>query len=138
MEHILRQPEGKGFTFGEMLSNSATLIQAGSETTATLLSGAVFLLCKYPETYKLLMEELTNAFESEDQLTIENTTRLPYMDAVLEEALRCYSPAVPGFPRQVPQSGATIDGQWVPGGVCVPSCLSDRPCHKLTCANRCP
>lgn len=33
MEHILRQPEGKGFTFSEMLSNSNTLIQAGPRIT---------------------------------------------------------------------------------------------------------
>ena len=122
MEHILRQPPGKGFTFGEMLSNSATLIQAGSETTATLLSGAAYLLCLHPHVLKKLVDELTEAFESESELTIENTSHLPYLAAVLEETLRCYSPAVPGFPRQVPKEGAIIDGQWVPGGVSTMPC----------------
>ncbi|PNP78706.1 hypothetical protein FNYG_08052 [Fusarium nygamai] len=115
MEHILRQPPGKGFTFQEMLSNSATLIQAGSETTATLLSGALFLLLQHPDKMKKLVNELTTAFKSDDEMTIENTDRLPYLAAVLEEGLRLYSPAVPGFPRQVPAGGAIIDGQYVPG-----------------------
>lgn len=117
MDHILRQPEGQGFTFGEMLSNSATLIQAGSETTATLLSGALFLLMLNPGKMEKLVEELRGAFERDGDMTIENTSRLVYLGAVLEESLRLYSPAVPGFPRQVPAGGAMIDGVFVPGGV---------------------
>ncbi|KAK7432902.1 hypothetical protein QQZ08_000373 [Neonectria magnoliae] len=119
MDHILRQPPGKDFTFGEMLSNSATLIQAGSETTATLLSGALHLLLQHPDKMRKLVAELTTSFASDDMMTIENTDRLPYLAAVLEEALRLYSPAVPGFPRQVPEAGATIDGEYVPGGTSV-------------------
>lgn len=118
MEHILRQPPGKGFTFREMLSNSATLIQAGSETTATLLSGALFLLVNHPDKMQKLADELTTAFMSDEEMKIENTDRLPYLAAVLEESLRLYSPAVPSFPRQVPKGGATIDGGYVPAGVC--------------------
>ncbi|KAH8683932.1 cytochrome P450, partial [Ilyonectria robusta] len=119
MEHILRQPPGKGFTFEEMLSNSATLIQAGSETTATLLSGALFLLLQHPDKMQKLVDELTTAFESDDMMTIDNTERLTYLAAVLEEGLRLYSPAVAAFPRQVPKGGATIDGQYVAGGMSV-------------------
>lgn len=117
MEHILRQPPGKGFTFAEMMSNSATVIQAGSETTATLLSGALYLLLRNPDKMQKLVDELVTSFESDDMMTIESTGRLTYLSAVLEEALRLYSPAVPGFPRQVPRGGANIDGEYVPGGV---------------------
>jgi cytochrome P450 len=120
MEHILRQPEGKGFTYDEMLSNSATLIQAGSETTATLLSGALFLLLRNPEKMQKLVDELVPAFASDELMTIENTDSLPYLAAVLEEGLRLYSPAVPSFPRQVPVGGAVVDGKYVPGGVSLP------------------
>lgn len=119
MEHILRQPEGKGFTFGEMLSNSNTLIQAGSETTATLLSGTLYLLLQNPDKMQKLVHELTTTFASDEMMTIENTDRLAYLAAVLEEGLRLYSPAVPGFPRVAPHGGATIDGEYIPGGVCI-------------------
>lgn len=120
MEHILRQPKGKGFTFGEMLSNSSTLIQAGSETTATLLSGTLYLLLQNPNKMQKLVDELTNSFASDEMMTIDNTDRLPYLAAVLEEGLRLYSPAVPGFPRVVPQGGATIDDKYIPGSVRIP------------------
>jgi cytochrome P450 len=115
MEHILHQPDA--LTFGEMLSNSATLIQAGSETTATLLSGSLFLLLQHPEKMQKLVDELTTSFDNDNEMTIENTERLPYLAAVLEEGLRLYSPAVPNFPRQVPRGGASIDGRYVPAGV---------------------
>lgn len=117
MDHILRQPIGQGFTFGEMLSNSETLIQAGSETTATLLAGALFLLLQHPDKMQRLVDELTTSFATDDMMTIENTAPLPYLAAVLEESLRLYSPAVPQFPRQAPKDGAIIDGGYVPGGV---------------------
>jgi cytochrome P450 len=102
-----------------MLSNSATLIQAGSETTATLLSGTLFLLLQNPDKMQKLVEELRGSFTSDKEMTIENTAHLTYLAAVLEEGLRLYSPAVPGFPRQVPSGGATIDGVYVPAGISV-------------------
>jgi cytochrome P450 len=120
MEHILRQSPGKGFSFGEILSNSATLIQTGSETTATLLSGVSSLLFQHPDRMKKLMKELRSSFLSDEMMTIENTDRLPYLAVVLEEGLRLYSPAVPEFSRQVPEGGAMIDGGYVAGGVRVP------------------
>ncbi|KAF2035277.1 cytochrome P450 [Setomelanomma holmii] len=119
MEHILRQPPGKGFSFQEMLSNSATLIQAGSETTATLLSGTFFLLLRNPDKMQKLVDELSSSFISDEEMTIQNTEHLTYLAAVLEEGLRLYSPAVPGFPRQVPKGGAIIDGECVPAGTSV-------------------
>ena len=135
MENILRQPPGKGFTFGEMLSNSATLIQAGSETTATLLSGALFLLLQHPQKLQKLVDELRSSFVSDAMMTIENTDRLPYLAAVLEEGLRLYSPAVPGFPRRVPKGGAMIDGGYVPEGVRSFLSLYCKFCYMNTSTN---
>ncbi|ORY69984.1 cytochrome P450 [Pseudomassariella vexata] len=45
--------------------------------------------------------------------------RLPYLDAVVLEGLRCF-PAIPmSLPRYVPNGGRTIDGFFVPGGTIV-------------------
>lgn len=119
MHHILRQPEGKGLNFGEMLSNSATLIQAGSETTSALMSGTLYLLLLNPDKMQKLVHELRTTFASEQLMTMDNTDRLPYLCGVLEEGLRLYSPTLPGFPRQVPRGGAFIDGEFVPEGTSV-------------------
>lgn len=42
---------------------------------------------------------------------------LRYLHAVCLEALRIFPPLPLGLPRQVPTSGAQIDGVFVPGGV---------------------
>lgn len=47
--------------------------------------------------------------------------KLPYLDAVVYEGLRCF-PAIPmSLPRYVPSGGRTIDGYFVPGGAIVSS-----------------
>ena len=117
MEGVLRQPEGKGLTFPELLSNSSIFIIAGSETTATLLSGAIYLLLRNPDKMQKLLDELRTTFYDESMITIESASRLAYLPAVIEESLRLYPPVAVGFPRVVPQGGGMIDGQYVPGGV---------------------
>ncbi|KAL5362983.1 cytochrome P450 [Aspergillus floccosus] len=119
MDHVLHQPEGRGLTFPELLSNSSLLIMAGSETTATLLSGAVYLLLTNPVKMQKLVNELSNAFPDGSMINIESTSRLNYLPAVIEETLRLYPPLAVGIPRIVPDEGHVIDGQYVPGGTSV-------------------
>lgn len=105
----------------EIETNAAVIIIAGSETTATLLSGATFHLLKNPETYKKLTKEIRGAFGSPEEISIASTLNLPYLQAVVEESLRMYPPAAAGFARQVPEGGRIISNHYVPGGVRVPS-----------------
>ncbi|KAI0180135.1 cytochrome P450 3A13 [Hypoxylon sp. FL1284] len=45
--------------------------------------------------------------------------KLPYLDAVVQEGLRCF-PAIPmSLPRYVPSGGRVIDGYFIPGGTIV-------------------
>ncbi|KAL4810615.1 benzoate 4-monooxygenase cytochrome P450 [Aspergillus unguis] len=118
-EAILRQPEGKGMTFPELLSNSAILVLAGSETTATFLSGVTYLLLTNPDKLQRLTDEVRHAFRSVDEITIEKTSRLSYLQAVIEEGLRFYPPVAIALPRQVHAGGAQIDGGFVPEGTSV-------------------
>lgn len=47
--------------------------------------------------------------------------KLPYLDAVIMEGLRCF-PAIPmSLPRYVPSGGRMIDGHFVPSGTIVSS-----------------
>ncbi|RJE26778.1 Cytochrome p450 [Aspergillus sclerotialis] len=119
MEGVLRQPEGKGLTFPELLSNSSIFIIAGSETTATILSGATYLLLRNQDKMQKLLDELRTTFLDESMITIESTSRLKYLPAVIEESLRLYSPVAVGFPRVVPKGGSMIDGQYVSEGTSV-------------------
>ncbi|THC98068.1 hypothetical protein EYZ11_002420 [Aspergillus tanneri] len=116
--HILKhQDTEKGMSFGELMTNASTLIIAGSETTATLLSGVTYYLLKTPNAYAKLKEEVRTAFKSDDEITLQACNQLTYIHAVINEGLRMYPPVAVGLPRIVDPQGDTIAGEWVPGGV---------------------
>ncbi|KAJ5309062.1 hypothetical protein N7508_004441 [Penicillium antarcticum] len=109
----------KGFSIPEMITNGSTLIIAGSETTATLLSGVTFLLLRNPRVLAKLQAEIRSAFATEEEVTLENCNKLEYCLATLTEALRLYPPVAAGLPRIVDAQGDMIAGNWVPGGTIV-------------------
>ncbi|CAG7916981.1 unnamed protein product [Penicillium olsonii] len=109
----------KGFSFPELVTNSSTLIIAGSETTATLLSGVTYLLLRNPQALAKLQDEVRSTFTKEEEITLENCNKLDYCLAVLTETLRMYPPVAVGLPRIVDSQGDMIAGNWVPGGTIV-------------------
>ncbi|KAJ5698446.1 hypothetical protein N7462_000451 [Penicillium macrosclerotiorum] len=109
----------KGFSFPEMITNGSTLIIAGSETTATLLSGVTYLLLRNPRVLAKLQHEIRSTFHNEDEITLESCNKLEYCLATLTEALRLYPPVSVGLPRIVDAQGDMIAGNWVPGGTIV-------------------
>jgi cytochrome P450 len=117
MSYILRYNDEKGMTRGEIDSTGAVLFAAGSETTATLLSGLSYHLLKNPTVMKKVVDEIRGAFQVEEDIKILSVGQLPYLSAVLEEALRTYPPAPSAFERIVPEGGDEICGHWIPGGV---------------------
>jgi cytochrome P450 len=96
------------------------MIIAGSETSATLLSGSVFYLGKNPSIMKRLTQEIRSAFATSQEMTFRNTSNLSYLNAVVEESLRIYPPFVTSLARIPPSSGAYVDGNWVPENVRLP------------------
>ncbi|KAH8658506.1 cytochrome P450 [Xylariales sp. PMI_506] len=119
MSYILRHNDEKGLTTREIIENANILIVAGSETTATLLSGATFKLLMNPEAYGKLVNEVRNSFTSEDEITIQAVGNLKYLSAVFEESFRMYPPVPIGMPRVVPKCGDFVDGYWIPGNTAV-------------------
>lgn len=113
----------KEISRGEMYSNAMTFMIAGTETTATALSGLTWLLCKSPDKLQKLTEEI-RGLRSPDQLTISTLQRLEYLQACIEEGLRLYPPFPIASMRLVPKGGATVCEKWVPAGVCVTALTS--------------
>ncbi len=101
----------------EIGAASEILLIAGSETTATLLCGATFCLLKNPDSLQKLTEEVRNAFSSAADMTLRSLTKLPYLQACLDEALRLYPPVPGTLPRRVMPQGDVVNGQFIPGGV---------------------
>ncbi|KAI9686690.1 MAG: hypothetical protein M1820_010577 [Bogoriella megaspora] len=103
----------------EMHMNSNLFMLAGTETTATLLSGLNYFLLKNPAKMDILVREIRGNFTSDDDMSLERLVQLKYLNACLEEALRMYPPVPVGLGRIVPADGAMIGDQWVPGGATV-------------------
>ena len=57
-----KDEDDQGMTEGEIIRTASTLIMAGSETTATLLSGVTYLLCSNPEALRKV-SNLQSAFQ---------------------------------------------------------------------------
>lgn len=98
-----------GVTEAEQLANAEILIGAGSETTATLLSGVIYLLLKNPSALSKLVEEVRSSFTKESELTFDSVNRLDYLLGCLNDALRLYPPVPGQLPRRVPKGGDQID-----------------------------
>lgn len=114
-----QEKEKQALTRAEMDSNAVVFLVAGSETTATTLSGVTYLLLKHPETYNKLVHEIRSTFKSLEEIKVDEVNKLGYLMAVLQEGLRYY-PAVPtGFPRVVPPGGGEISGHFIPEGTSV-------------------
>ncbi|TLD24226.1 hypothetical protein PspLS_06433 [Pyricularia sp. CBS 133598] len=94
--------------------NSILLIGAGSETTATALSGLTWLLSQNPKVLKKLTTEVRSAFTSTDQITSTGVNSCKYLLACVEEALRVYPPLAQPHYRIVPRGGATVNGEYLP------------------------
>lgn len=103
----------------EIKSNAVLMLTAGSETTATLLSGASFLLMRHPDVTRKLQQEIRSAFAAYDEITLERVNRLPYLIAVLTESLRYFPPVPAGFVRQVGPGGEMVSGVYIPEGTAV-------------------
>ncbi|KAH7413024.1 cytochrome P450 [Cadophora sp. MPI-SDFR-AT-0126] len=98
---------------------SGDLMIAGSDTTATGLSVAIYLLLRNPSKLELLSKEIRSTFKSEDEITMVSTNGLKYQTAIISESMRCY-PAGPETTRRVTNMGGNfICGEFVPGGTLV-------------------
>lgn len=143
-DFVSKHTEAEGYVLAttELHSNGATFMLAGTETTATELSGLTYLLLKHPAHLERLTKELRGSFSSLNDMTMTKLSRLEFLNACLEEGLRIYPPVPVGLPRRIPKEGATICGHWVAGGVssieniryvCAKVLISTRLPYKLQC-----
>ncbi|KAK1991363.1 cytochrome P450 [Colletotrichum falcatum] len=95
-------------TFDELKANLASLIAAGSETTATALSGITYYLLANADSLGKLNDEIRNEFASEAEIDMISVRKLVYMQAVISEGMRMYPAAPSGLPRRVTGDGGVF------------------------------
>jgi cytochrome P450 len=100
----------------DILTTAGSNVGAGSDTTAISLSSVMYHLLHVPACMEKLREEVKSSGITGNP-TFKETQAMPYLQAVVKEALRVH-PAT-GYPmfRVVPQGGEVLAGQFFPEGV---------------------
>ena len=107
----------------QVTSYSVTNVFAGSDTTAISLRSAFYYLLKNPAMLRKLVAEIDTAVGDRncvrEPITFAESRTLPYLQAVLKEAMRIHPAVGMLLERYVPQGGFTISGAHLPEGTIV-------------------
>ncbi|KAJ5593349.1 hypothetical protein N7537_010253 [Penicillium hordei] len=112
---VMNQKESLRLSRAEMHANSQIFMVAGTETTATALSGLLYRLLMTPEKMSIIVEEVRGAFDKGSDIEIRALEHMPYLNACIEEGLRIYPPVPVGLPRIAPKDGLLVCGEHIPG-----------------------
>lgn len=85
---VLNNHNSEALDIEDMKANANLFMAAGSETTATMLSGLMYNLLSNPDKFEKLVQEVRSSFSSEEDLTIENIQQLKYLAACFDESMR--------------------------------------------------
>ncbi|KAL1855996.1 hypothetical protein Plec18170_003863 [Paecilomyces lecythidis] len=114
---------------GEITSEVSVFMNAGSDTTAISLTHVVYYLLKNPEKLQRLREELDKHIDKDIIIpTYASVRGIAYLRACIDESLRLSPSVAFGLQRKTPPEGASVMGQWIPGGtsVSVPAYVAHR------------
>ncbi|OCL14764.1 putative cytochrome P450 pisatin demethylase [Glonium stellatum] len=107
----------------DIIVHLSTNVFAGSDTTAIALRAIIYFLIRNPDKMKKLVSQIDKAALSgklsQPIKYKEAITHLPYLDAVIKEAMRLHPSVGLLLERHVPSGGAKICGQYIPGGTVV-------------------
>ena len=101
-------------------SVASSNVGAGSDTTAISLRAMIYFLLKHPEKKAILMREIDEmavANNVKDIITFDQAREMPYLQAVMYEAMRLYPAIGASLPRITPPEGLAIGNKFIPGGV---------------------
>jgi cytochrome P450 len=105
-----------------LLRMVTSTVSAGFDTTPFTMNNIIFHLCKNPDAYVKLKEEILQAHN--DGLISEvprwtEVNKLPYLDAVMKESMRLYPFLNLPLEREVPLEGTEINGYHIPAGTTI-------------------
>ncbi|KAF3023146.1 hypothetical protein E8E14_013939 [Neopestalotiopsis sp. 37M] len=111
------------FTTTHILVACVQNMAAGSDTVGNSLSAIIYYLLKTPSCLQRLREEIDRLQAPgkfpKTNVTFKSTQDMPYLQAVIKEALRLHPAAALPLERVVPEGGATITGRFFPEGTIV-------------------
>lgn len=106
-----------------IIVHTSTNVFAGSWTTLMALRAMIYYLWQNPKTMAKLIKEID---EADRQGSLSNPVSykqskdyIPYIEAVIKESMRIHPGIGLLLERHVPEGGAEICGQYIPGGTIV-------------------
>ncbi|KAJ5963974.1 uncharacterized protein N7479_003850 [Penicillium vulpinum] len=105
--------------------DTATLVVAGSDTTAPSLTLLLYFLARYPMHAEKICEEI-QGIDRENPATLAS---LPHLTGTINEAMRLLPAVITFSSRLTPPEGLMIDGTFIPGNtkICAPRYTIGRP-----------
>ncbi|KAH8883489.1 cytochrome P450 [Thozetella sp. PMI_491] len=104
---------GKRMSDRDLVNHLANNLLAGSDTTAISLRAVFYYLVRHPDCYKKLQAEIDQADRDgklSNNITYAECLQLPYLQAVMKEAMRCHPGVSYPLERIVPPGGAAFCG----------------------------
>jgi cytochrome P450 len=108
-----RQTHPHLFDDEALLRMVSSTVSAGFDSTPFTMNNIIYYLCKNPPAYAKLKEEITNAHKQGSLSEVPKWTevnKLPYLDAVMKEAMRMSPFLNLHLEREVPVGGTDISG----------------------------
>ncbi|XP_017774966.1 PREDICTED: cytochrome P450 4d2-like [Nicrophorus vespilloides] len=119
MDMFLNIVRDGNLTQTEVRNEVDTLIFAGHDTVASVLSMVIFELGKNQGVQVRLIQEIDENISGNEEITLSKLNKLPYLECVLKESMRLHPP-VP-FTERLIRKDFTIDGYLIPAktNICV-------------------
>ncbi|KZT13049.1 cytochrome P450 [Laetiporus sulphureus 93-53] len=106
----------KGWMRDKMIAyTGATILEAGSDTTASTMQSFVLLMLTYPHVLERAREEIDSLVGMERMPDFDDMDRLPYFVACLKETFRRRPAIIMGVPHKAEEDDV-YDGYLIPKG----------------------
>ncbi|VTO83337.1 unnamed protein product [Fusarium graminearum] len=124
MQTLLKVKD-QSLTDDELIAESSTMFFAGTDTTATTVSVALWHLIHQPDDYARLQDELRTIMPDVNSgPSLRELESLPFLEACIKESLRLACPVRGRLPRIFPPEGLEVNGFRIPARTVVSSCIS--------------
>jgi cytochrome P450 len=112
--NVLKDPESKGLTEGELLSVSLSMM-AGADTSQPTVGWAILLLSQRQDIQRKVFDAIVQTDISLLDASDVSQSKVEYLDAFTKEVGRCFTALKLGLPRATSDDlGATWNGATIP------------------------
>jgi len=122
VHHMLNNQEKYALSEDEAAYLGGVLFAAATETVAAALCCFILFMAAFPDVQKRAQEELDKHVGPSRMPTLQDTTKLPYLNALMKETLRYRPPAPLAVPHCSTQD-FQYEGYIIPRGTTVIGCV---------------